>query len=333
MARRPTQRRLYEALLKRFEKDVAEAFMTAISQARASVNMRDLARAIDAGDFARALQMLQLDQARLFVLTEAVRQAYIAGGQSVAQVLPGAVGIFAFDGSQPRAAAWISQHGGDLVQGIAADTQDMLQAVLRDGVDTGRSGAAVARDITGKAHPATGRREGGFLGLTTQQTDAAIRARAQLTALDASYFDRKLRDRRFDPMVRKAIASGTPLSAADIETITMRYRDRMAGYRGRMIARNEAHTALSMGQREGFQQIIDAGRVQGVLKRWQWNDAGQDAREDHRAMSSMPAIPFDRPFTMGDGTQMQGPHDPAGGAKHSIGCRCIAVYRVIVPER
>ena len=332
MARRPSQRKLYAQLLARYNREIADAFVQALAKVRGAVDMRALAAAIDAGDLMRAGQLLRMDNATLFPLTEAVRAGYIAGGQSVAQVLPGALATFAFDGRHMRAEAWVSQHAGTLVQGIADDTLPMLRAVLQDGIERGRGGVSVARDIVGRLNRATGRREGGFLGLTSQQTDAAIRARAQLTNLDSGYFNRKLRDRRFDAMVRKAIDNDQTLSATDIDRITLRYRDRMAKYRGEMIARNEAHTALSQGQSEGWQQLIEEGKVEGVLKSWVWNDAGQEGREDHMAMSSMPAIPFDQPFTMADGAQLMHPHDPAGGPEHSIGCRCTTQYRPILPE-
>jgi hypothetical protein len=332
MARRPTQRDLFLTLAERYGRDIAAAWDVAIAQARGGVDMAALAAAIDAREYERALDLLRIDQAQMFALTEAMRAAYVGGGVSVAQILPGAVGVFAFDGRHRRAEAWIAERAGTLVQAITDDTLPMLREVVRDGVERGQSGATVARSITGRMSAATGRREGGFLGLTTQQTTAAVRARAELAALDANYFTRELRDRRYDGLVRRAIADGKPLSEADIARITGRYRDRMLGYRGRMIARNEAHTALAAGQAEGMQQLIDSGRVQTVLKRWQWNRGGQkEPREEHMAMASMPAIPFDRPFTFPDGVQMQHPHDPAGGAKHSIGCRCTVFYRPVLP--
>lgn len=328
MARRQTQQQIYDALLAKYDREIADAFLAAILAARDAVDLRSLAEAIDRGDLQAAAALLRLDQAALFPLTEAVRGAFMAGGLSVASAMP--VGaVFGFDGRHVRAERIVSARAGTLVQGIADDTLPMLRAVVLDGVQRGQSGAAVARDIVGRLNRATGQREGGFLGLTTQQTDAAIRARQELADLDPAYFNRQLRDRRLDPLVRRAITEGKPLSQTDIDRVTLRYRDRMAVYRGQVIARNEAHTAMAEGRHEGFAQVVDQGGQ--VTKRWQWNDGGQkDPREDHQAMSSAPARPYGQPFIMADGTAMQFPHDPAGGAKHSIGCRCIAVYRVVV---
>lgn len=330
MARRPTQKQLYDQLLARYSKEVADAFLQAIQGAAAQLDMRALAAAIDAGDLTRVAALLGFDAAALFPVADAVRNAFIAGGASAATIAPRGA-IFGFNGRHERAEAWVAREAGRMIQGITDDTLPMVRSVVQDGLARGRGGAAVARDITGKLNMATGRREGGFIGLTQQQTDAAIRARAELADLDARYFTRKLRDKRFDARVRKAIADGTPLSQTDIDQITGRYRDKMAKYRGEVIARTEAASALAQGQKEGFQQALDSGRVAGVTKRWQHNSANQNERQDHVFMGSQPAIPIDRKFTLPDGTQMDGPHDPSGGPVHNIGCRCISVWRVIMP--
>lgn len=330
MARRPTQKQLYDELLARYSKEVADAFLQAIQGAAAQVDMRALAAAIDAGDLTRVAALLGFDAGALFPVADAVRNAFIAGGASAATIAPRGA-IFGFNGRHERAEAWVAREAGRMIQGITDDTLPMVRAVVQDGVVRGRGGAAVARDITGRLNRATGRREGGFMGLTTQQTDAAIRARSELSELDARYFTRKLRDRRYDALVRRSIENGAPLSATDIDRIAGRYRDRMAKYRGEVIARTEAASAIAQGQREGFQQALDSGRVAGVTRRWQHNNANQNEREDHVYMGSQPAIPIDRKFTLPDGTQMDGPHDPAGGAEHNINCRCIAIYRVQMP--
>jgi hypothetical protein len=323
----PSQQRLYDQLLRRYEREVAQAFIAAIQAARGQVSVTLLASALDRGDLAEAGRLLAMNQQVLFPLTEATRSAYVAAGLAVADTAPAAMS-FAFDGRHTRAEAWVSRQAGTLVQAITDDTLPMLRSVLADGLERGVSGRTVALDITGRLNRATGRREGGFLGLTSQQTEYAINARRQLQDLDAGYFTRALRDRRYDPMVRRAIRDGQPLSAADIERVTMRYRDRLADHRGRTIARNEAHTALAAGRNEGFAQVTEAGAT--VTVRWQWNDGGQNPREDHQAMSTAPARPYGEPFVFPDGAAMQYPHDPAGGPEHSIGCRCIAVYRVVV---
>lgn len=337
MARRPTQKQIYEQLLDRYSREMADAFLSAIQAAAGQIDLAALASAIDAGDLARAVQIIGFDETALFPVADAVWNAFVAGGASAATIAPRGA-IFGFNGRHERAEAWVAREAGRMIQGITDDTLPMVRAVVQDGLARGRGGAAVARDITGRLNRATGRREGGFIGLTTQQADAAIRARAILSSGDASAIRAYLNEKkgtkvwpaRYNDMIRRAIDEGKPLSQTDIDKITGRYRDRMAKYRGEVIAGTEAAQAAAAGQREGFQQALDSGRVSSVTKRWQHNSANQDEREDHVYMGFQPAIPFDRLFTLPDGTQMEGPHDPAGGAGHNIGCRCIAIYRVTV---
>lgn len=322
------QFRLYTILLEEQGKVIADAFLRAVTAAKNSVNIAALTRAIDAGDVAGVVEAINFGAPTLSPLGEAVRGTFAAGGGLAAEIIPSKA-IFGFDMGNPRAEAWAREKAGSLIQGIERDTEAMVRVVLQDRIQAGRSSAKAALDIVGRIDG--GRRQGGFIGLTSEQTDWVIKARQQLTDLDGSYFTRTLRDRRFDAQVRKAIDSGTPLSQAHIDKITGRYQDRVLKFRGDTIARNESHTALAAGQREGFSQLIESGKVETVTKRWQWNGGGQEPRVDHQAMDTAPARPFDEPFIFPDGAALQYPHDPAGGVEHSIHCRCTVVYRPILP--
>ena len=328
MPRRPTQSQIYQRLLARYSREMANAFFAAVQAASSRVNMRDLARAIDLGDTARVVQLLGLDATALFPLADSLRSAFVAGGLSVAEFAPRGA-VFGFNGRNTRAEAWVATTSGRMIQNITDDTLPMVRAVLTDGVSRGRSGATIARELTGRLNRATGRREGGFLGLNDQQTRAAINARADLDNLDSRYFSRKLRDRRYDAMVRKAIDEGKPLSQADIDRITNRYKDRMLRRRGEVIARTETHSALASGQHEGIQQALDEGRISSASKAWIHNSANQAAREDHESMGLSPAIPFNAAFTLPSGATGQYPHDPDLPIGERISCRCTARYQIV----
>ena len=344
MARRPTQKQLYERLLARYSKELADAFFAAIREAASGVSFRQLVAAIDSGNAARVVQVLGLDDAALFPVADALRNAFVAGGASVSEIVPRGA-RFGFDGRHPRAEAWVAEQAGTMIQNITDDTLPAVRAAVLDGIERGRSSDAVARDIVGRVDRVTGRRKGGIIGLhggleppnaeypsgrVNGQVGSSFRARAELEDLDSNYFNRKLRDRRFDKMVQRSIDEGEPLSKTDIDRITGRYNDRMLKYRGDMVARTEAHGALSSGQHEGFQQAIDSGKIKSASKAWVHNSANQDEREDHVSLSMAPAIPFDQAFVLPDGTRMQYAHDPAGGAKHNIFCRCTTRYQVEV---
>lgn len=329
MALRPNQKRIYDELHKRFSKEMADAFFKAIQSTASRISMNDLADALDAGDVERVVRIINLGDPALFPMAEALRTTYVAGGVSVAEIMPRAA-LFAFDGRNPRAEAWVSRYSSEMIQNITDDTLPMVRQVLADGVDRGRSGAAMARDIAGRLNPVTKVREGGLIGLTDQQAEAAINMRRDLEDLDNRYFTRKLRDLRYDARVRKAIDSGEALSKDDIDRITQRYRDKLLKYRGQIVARNEAHHGLSAGQHEGMQQAIDSGRVKAITKAWIHNTANQNERESHVSLGLAPAIPFNEDFVLASGAHARFAHDPQLPPSETISCRCTTRYQVIL---
>lgn len=327
MATDAQQRRLFASLLEQYGRAIAAAFLRSTSQARNRVDFTALRDAIEAGDVERVVQVLNYGATTLLPVTEEMRAAFVAGGASAADIVPSRA-VFGFDARNPNADAWVLQRGAELVQGIQQDTLAMTRTVILDRLQQGRSSNSAALDIVGRMDG--GKRRGGFLGLTSEQTDWSISARNELAELDRNFLSRKLITDRDRKTVQRAIDSGKPLTQKQIDNISGRYKDRLLRYRGTTIARNEAHTALAEGQSQGFQQLIDDGKIDGATKRWQWNDGSQDPRVDHQAMSSAPARPLNEPFVFPDGAVMDHPHDPAGGAKHSIGCRCICIYRPVV---
>lgn len=339
MARRPTaqSRRVQEALRK-LEPGIRKAFMAAIQKAAGAVDERALAAAIEAGDIQRAIEALRINQAILFPLDDAIRAGYIAGGSLVASDLPkGLAGRFGFDGRHIRAEAWMKQHGAEFIEGIVQETADMARKVVTDGLERGVSHKTVARQITGRK--VGNRRVGGFLGLNSDQTDSVIRARSILSDPDQirDYFVKdkitgrmkprfKLSDRRYDAKIKKAIKEGRALTGKELDTVMEAHRNKALGYRGKVIAKNEAHTALAAGRDEAYRQVMDDPEVETITKRWQ-HGLSKEPRPDHLRLDGT-VIDFDEKFEMDDGTLMAHPHDPAGGAKHSIHCRCIVVHRV-----
>lgn len=197
-----------------------------------------------------------------------------------------------------------------------------MRAVVQAGLDAGRGPRQTALDITGRMVKATGKREGGVLGLTQGQTDATSRARAELTNLDGAYFKRKRRDARFDSIVRKAIRDGKPLSQADIGKITGRYKDRLLAYRGEVIARTETLAALNAGKTEGIQQLIDAGKVRADQVTKVWRATGDARTRDSHASLDNVSVSWGQSFTTSSGAQMDMPHDTSAPPAETINCRC-----------
>lgn len=211
-----------------------------------------------------------------------------------------------------------------------ADQREAIRQTLEAGLADGRNPRNVALDLVGRLNRQTGRREGGIVGLTSQQAGYVTNARKQLEALDAGYFDRRLRDKRFDRTVAKAIREEKPLSRADIDRITGRYADRLLAHRGEVMARTESIAALHAGQYEAARQLVDSGKVRAdqIVKVW---DATGDARTrlTHAAMDGQ-AVGLNVPFRSPSGALMMHPHDVSLGAPADeiIQCRCFMAIRV-----
>ena len=326
MARQSAQQRQINALLARLEPDVARAFEDAIQAARRQVDMAALIDALDRGDLGAAIRLLQLPQGVLFPLDEAVRQAYIEGGRMVAVAAPSA--LIGFNGGTPRAVAWLAEVSSTQIQGIWDDTLEAVRSALVAGREQGMGSRSIARMIVGTRRGA--QRVGGILGLTTQQADSIMSARAKLASGDPAqmreYFALKLRDRRYDAQIKKAIADGKPITGAQLDKILDAHKSKALAYRGKVIAKNETFQSLEAGRREAIAQALENPDVEGASKRWQHN-LSQEPRLDHVAMSGT-VVDFAADFVFPDGTRMQHAHDPAGGAEHNLGCRCITVYRI-----
>jgi len=191
---------------------------------------------------------------------------------------------------------------------------------------------AIARMITGTKQGT--QRVGGILGLTTQQTDSimgkyddvgrliSMGGRQKLASGDPKL---KLRDRRYDAQIKKAIAEGRAITGPALDKIMDAHKSKALAYRGKLIAKNETFSALEAGRREAIAQALQNPEVEGATKRWQHN-LSQEPREDHVAMSGT-VIDFNEDFVFGT-VRMKNAHDPDGGAEHNLGCRCITVYRI-----
>lgn len=221
------------------------------------------------------------------------------------------------------------QQAGNLIEGIVEDSKEAVRLALGAGQAEGQNPRATALEITGRINRATGLREGGILGLNAAQTDAVIRARAELLSGDPAqlrnYLTRARRDARFDRLVQKAIRDGKPLARADVDRITGRYKDRLLALRGEVIARNETLAGLNAGKEEGIRQLVESGKIQRSQVKKIWRATGDDrTRDSHLALNGV-EVGLDEPFISPlTGAQMMYPHDTSRGAPASeiIQCRC-----------
>lgn len=330
--RRPTPRQRIEALLEQFAPPIREAFMEAVQDIAKQAEVARIAERLERGDIDGAIRALHLDPAAYRTLDEAIRQAYIGGGSSAVAGMPvlrepdGGRVVLRFDARNPRAEQWLTEHSSTLITRIVDDQRAAVRQALTEGMVDGRNPRSVALDIVGRVNRATGRREGGIIGLTAQQERFVASARRELSdpAIMEHYFTRKRRDRSFDGMVLKAIREEKPLDRATIDRIVGRYSDRLLELRGETIARTEAMASLHASQMEAYRQAIDTGAVarQDVRRVWV-STRDNRVRDSHRAMDGE-SVGLDEAYSNG----LMYPGDPNGPVSETANCRCTQLIRI-----
>lgn len=343
MARNYTaaQRASLAALLNKYGPLIQKAFEEAFYKGRGRVDIRAVTDALERGALDEAVEMFRMEVGDFSALREAVRQTYFAAGDDVRGLLPRQIAAaWSFDGYNPRAVAYVDQHGANLVQGIVDDTRHAtrraLLAVLEAPQD--RSLRSAALDITGRLNRATGRREGGILGLTAEMTDEVLAARAMLSdpALLRQYFiigrDGSIKpryarsDKRFLRTVYSAWKSGRALTVAEIERGMDGHKNKLLKIRGDMIAQHEAFQAQAASREEAMTQVLERPDVEDVTRRWQLGFP-REHRQNHVALAGQ-VISFSDRFDLGGGITARCPHDEDLPASEVLGCRCSSVYRV-----
>ena len=333
-----------EAALERLEPAIRKAFLEAIDQITSAAQLKRLVAAIEAGQIEEAIEALRIEQGFFSPLNDAIRQAYLDGGAIVLAGLrlkdpySGDKFVLGFDVRAVRAERWVRDRSSDLIVEVIEDQKAMARSVIREAMERGQHPRATARALVGTMNYATGKREGGFIGLHSQFAGAVVNAEKELRALDASYFTRERRDKRFDGTVRKAIEAGEELSEADIRRIVQRYKDRLKALRGQVIARTESLNALRAGQFEGFQQLVDSGRVRADQITVTWS-ATMDSRtrHDHRHLNGA-TVRMGEFFQPVVGVRMQYPGDLTHSsdakalAGQVINCRCWPNWRIRYDE-
>lgn len=326
----PTPRQTLDALVDLFVPDIRSAFLASIQDVVDNVILNRVIEAIRVGDLEAAFGAMGYSGAAMRPLTAAIERAFEQGGILTGKTFPqylntpsGRV-VFRFDVRNSRAEKWLREESASLVTRINDDIRQNIRNVMFDGTQAGINPRTVALDIIGRIDPKTGKRVGGIIGLTPQQERWVSNTRRDLLALDDRYFSRELRDKRFDSVVRKAIASGEPLPRETVERLVTRYKSNALRYRGETIARTEALRSLNQSEYEAVLQARDMGAVNQNATKRVWDSAGDSrVRWSHKRLNGQ-AVGIDEPFVSPSGARMMFPGDTSLGASgdETIMCRC-----------
>ncbi len=229
---------------------------------------------------------------------------------------------FVFNVANPRVGPYAERISARRVREVSEGVRQVVRDIVRTEVPAGINPRDTARRIRGS------------IGLTARQERAVSNFRRMLETGDRQALDRALRDKRFDGSIRRAIAGEKELSAAQIDKMVNRYRERYIKYRSEVIGRTEAIRALSGGGDEYIRSQVDAGLIDARQVRREWVVTRDDKlRDDHRAIPRLnpDGVGLDEPFAYPGGT-IRYPGDPNAPVAMTAQCRCANFVRVLSPE-
>jgi hypothetical protein len=337
MLKRLSSKERLALLVEVWEPTIRRAFMDAVNSIRSAISIKLLVERLERGDVGGAVDVLRIEQEAFGALDTAIADAFNAGGLATVEDMrlrdpEGHRVRFRWNVRDPESEAWLRRHSAALVTSLTEEQRDNARSILSAGLMRGDNPTRTALDLVGRVSRVTGTRQGGVIGLSAQHLSAVERARAALLSGDVegmrAYLQLKRRDNRFDASIRKALEAGKGLDRASVDRVTGRLSDSYLKLRADTIALHETFTALGASRDAAFRQAITKGDVdpQLVTKTWRHTTA-EHPRMQHVAMAGQ-TVQFDQPFIAPDGTPIMHPHAEGVPARHTLGCRCRAEYRI-----
>lgn len=296
-----------DAILIELEPDLRQALLDAFDGIRNGVDMRALRDAVERGDVVAVEAALNVDEGSFTPYVIAATLIYMRYGQAFGPTL----GV-KFNATGPE--------GRDLINENVARMTEQTRSLAREMVMAGVGRRDVAKHIRQS------------IGLTSPQQSYVESMRQRLESNDPAQLrailkGQALRDKRYDAAIKKAISTGKPISARQIEAMTSAYTRKMIRKRAEDMAAAEAQQYAEAAKFQAASQVDGE-----VSKEWLHSRIWLRARPDHVAMNRVKVVGLETPFIMPDEIAMQHAHDPAGGAKHNASCRCRTRYRRIKPD-
>lgn len=316
------------------------AFLDSVYQIRSSVNLEALTAAIQARDTSGVIRMLNLGPEFFGELDEAFRAAYRTSGSafmaslSLRDPINGGPAVAMFNMRNPAAENWVATTSSQLIVEITQDTRKAAMQFLTQAYQQGIGPRTAALDLVGRYDKVAGRRVGGIIGLTSKEETYVSNALSELRSGDPAqmrnYFTRRARDRRFDSIVRKAIAEGKAVQAEAARKITSRYSDGLLKVRGDRVARTEMLQAAHHAQDQALEQLFKDGKLDRSQVDSVWDAANDaDTRDSHSAMDGQHPDETGL-FTTGAGFKLKFPGDRSHGApaQEIVNCRCRVIKNI-----
>lgn len=324
----------FDQLIDAWEPKLRQAFLDAVYAMRSRADIAQITAMLERRDVEGALRAVGLDPASFRLLDKGLANAFEAGALATETIIPTIRGsdgfrtVFQFNIRNPAAENWLRSYSSNLIRDILDDQRAMIRDYLRNGLSQGANPRTTALDLVGRINKATGNREGGVIGLTSTQEQWLRNFEAELDSDNpAAALSRKLRDKRFDPAIRKAQETGQPIPADTKAKMKVAYRNRALRLRAETIARKETITALHVAQDQAMDQAIANGSVDPAAVTGTWHTARDNkVREAHSELDGK-SVPYGQPFQSILGP-IRYPGDPQATAANVVNCRCFRELKI-----
>ncbi len=304
------------ALVDAAEPKLKRVLINAITAAKGTFALVDIQNLLEQGRFQEAIDLAV--RGGIIRFADVTTVVFCLAGQSTIAFLADALDVtISFDQVNERAVRTMRNERLREIREFSAEQRRATRAALTEGIRRGQNPRAQAKTFIDS------------IGLTEKQVEAVNNYRRLLEAGSREALTRRLRDKRSDSVVRRAINEGTPLSQAQINSMTGRYQTRFLNFRAETIARTESLRAVNQANDEGYRQAIEEGHVEPQQLKREWHTAADDrVRDSHDLMDANVVDGIEEPFISGNGNELLFPGDPAAPGSETVQCRCSVSTRI-----
>ena len=294
--------------------ELRTAILRAFAFLRDRLKPADLERLIQSGDVEAAIRRTLTDEIlqRAFQPVRArIRQGTVDAAKANLRYVPAPperlVGI-AFDVLDPRVLTAIRTIESGAIGVLQGEVRETFRAAITEGIRAGVHPRQVARGLRDS------------IGLTPHQEGIIGNFRRALAEGDyAKALTYELRDKRFDPTLRRLLREERTLTATQVQDLTAAYRRKFVARNAETLSRTAALEAQRVGQQLAWKEARASGALGGgeVVKVWVAT-LDDRVRPEHEIMHHAEA-PLEGRYHNGDAY-------PGEGSPWN--CRCTEVYRV-----
>lgn len=295
---------MMEKLMAKAEADISFTFLKAVNGVKAKTNIEEFLTNEGADPVGK-------------ILSFEVNAALLSTGLSTAKFLSDALGkSIDYDITHPGVIEIMNDNRLRLISDYTRIQREATREALRNGIERGLNPRKQAQNFKDS------------MGLSERHIRWIENYRSMLENGRSEALDRELRDRRFDPTVRRSQKTKTPMSQKDIDRMVERYRDRVLKYRAETIARTEALSAVHAAIHNAYTQAVESGSLDRNVVEEEWITAHDERRRASHGFMHGQIRPMGEPFLSGDGNLLRYPGDIDAPASDRVNCRCVKTYRI-----